>query len=82
MSAVTGIVPDVFTPREIADAAAVSVREVRALVASGSIHTIDGTFVWQAEAVRAVRIMPGGTMSAAGVSGNPSFTLQFRVRID
>ena len=32
-------------------------------------------------AVRAVRIAPGGTMSAAG-GGNPSFTLQFRIRID
>jgi uncharacterized repeat protein (TIGR01451 family) len=32
-------------------------------------------------AVRAVRIAPGGTMSAAG-AGNPSFTLQFRIRID
>jgi uncharacterized repeat protein (TIGR01451 family) len=31
--------------------------------------------------VRAVRIAPGGTMSAAG-AGNPSFTLQFRIRID
>ena len=32
-------------------------------------------------AVRAIRVAPGGTMSAAG-SGNPSFTIQFRVRID
>jgi hypothetical protein len=32
-------------------------------------------------AVRAVRIAPSGVMSAAG-SGNPSFTIQFRVRID
>jgi len=32
-------------------------------------------------AVRAVRIAPGGTMSAAG-SGNPSFNIQFRVRIN
>ncbi len=32
-------------------------------------------------AVRAVRIAPGGTMSAAG-AGNPSFTIQFRVRIN
>ncbi len=31
--------------------------------------------------VRAVRIAPGGTMSAAG-AGNPSFTLQFRIRIN
>ena len=32
-------------------------------------------------AVRAVRIAPGGTMSAAG-AGNPTFTIQFRVRIN
>ncbi len=32
-------------------------------------------------AVRAVRIAPAGVMSAAG-SGNPSFTVQFRVRIN
>jgi len=32
-------------------------------------------------AVRALRISPAGTMSAAG-SGNPSFTIQFRVRIN
>jgi uncharacterized repeat protein (TIGR01451 family) len=32
-------------------------------------------------AVRAVRVAPTGVMSAAG-SGNPSFTIQFRVRIN
>ncbi len=32
-------------------------------------------------AVRAVRIAPTGVMSAAG-SGNPSFTIQFRIRIN
>jgi uncharacterized repeat protein (TIGR01451 family) len=32
-------------------------------------------------AVRAVRIAPTGVMNAAG-AGNPSFTIQFRVRID
>jgi uncharacterized repeat protein (TIGR01451 family) len=32
-------------------------------------------------AVRAVRIAPSGVMSAAG-SGNPSFTIQFRVRVN
>ena len=31
--------------------------------------------------VRAVRISPAGIMSAAG-TGNPSFTIQFRVRIN
>ena len=32
-------------------------------------------------AVRAIRVAPAGTLSAAG-TGNPSFTLQFRVRIN
>jgi uncharacterized repeat protein (TIGR01451 family) len=32
-------------------------------------------------AVRAVRVAPAGVMSAAG-SGNPSFTIQFRIRIN
>jgi len=32
-------------------------------------------------AVRAVQVIPAGVMSAAG-SGNPSFTIQFRVRIN
>jgi trimeric autotransporter adhesin len=32
-------------------------------------------------AVRALRVAPGGILSAAG-AGNPSFTVQFRVRID
>jgi uncharacterized repeat protein (TIGR01451 family) len=32
-------------------------------------------------AVRALRIAPAGVMSAAG-SGNPAFTIQFRVRIN
>jgi uncharacterized repeat protein (TIGR01451 family) len=31
--------------------------------------------------VRAMRVAPGGTMNAAGV-GNPSFTIQFRVRVN
>jgi hypothetical protein len=32
-------------------------------------------------AVRALRVSPGGVMNAAG-GGNPSFTVQFRVRIN
>lgn len=59
MSAVTGIVPDVFSPREIADAAGVSPREVRALVSSGAIDTIDGHFIGAAEALRAVHLLLG-----------------------
>jgi periplasmic protein TonB len=60
MSSVTGIVPDVFTSREIADAAGVQVRDVQALLASGAIEAIDGRFVPQTDAVRAVRILHGG----------------------
>jgi len=59
MSAVTAIVPEVFTPREIADAAGVPMREVRALVGAGSIPAVDGRFVAAPDAVRAVRILQG-----------------------
>ena len=59
MSPVTGIVPDVFTPREIANAAGVHVREARALFASGAVEVIGGRFVPQADAIRAVRILKG-----------------------
>jgi len=33
-------------------------------------------------AVRAVRVMPVGVMSAARGGNNPSFTIQFRVRVN
>jgi uncharacterized repeat protein (TIGR01451 family) len=33
-------------------------------------------------AVRAVRITPGGVMSAAAGANTPSFTVQFRIRIN
>jgi uncharacterized repeat protein (TIGR01451 family) len=33
-------------------------------------------------AVRGLRVAPTGTMSAAGVAGNPSFTVRFRLRVD
>jgi uncharacterized repeat protein (TIGR01451 family) len=33
-------------------------------------------------AVRGIRIAPTGSMNAAGASGNPSFTIRFRVRIN
>lgn len=59
MSPVTPIVPDVFTPREIAKAAGVHVRDARALLASGTVDVIGGRFVPQADAVRAVRILKG-----------------------
>ncbi len=33
-------------------------------------------------AVRGFRVAPTGTMNAAGVAGNPSFTVRFRLRVD
>lgn len=59
MSTVTAVVPDVFTPLEIAAAAGVSVDDVRALVVAGGIGALDGRFVPEADAVRAVRILRG-----------------------
>ena len=73
MSSVISAVPDVFTAREIARAAGVSAREVRALILAAELATVDGRFVAAAEAVRAVRLLRGGplggrprTVQAAG----------------
>ena len=59
MSPVIATVPDVFTPREIARAAGAPTRAARALIADGTIGTVDGRFVPAGEAVRAVRILGG-----------------------
>jgi len=64
MSSVTTAVPDVFSAREIARAAGVGPREVRALILSAELETVDGRFVGAAEAVRAVRLLRGGSPEA------------------
>jgi TonB family protein len=51
--------PDVYSLGEIARAASASVREVAALVEGGQVGTVEGTFVSEAEAVRAVRLLTG-----------------------
>jgi protein TonB len=56
---VTAIVPDVFTPHEIADVAGVPVRDVITLVTGGAVEAIGGRFIPQADAVRAVRMLRG-----------------------
>src|SRR5688572_2218098 len=53
------VVAEVFSAEEIALTAGVSGREVRRLVAEGSIRSLDGRFVSQPEAVRAVRLLRG-----------------------
>lgn len=55
ISAAASEVPEVFTAREIADAAGVSAADVRKLIANGVIRPIAGRFVAQPDAVRAVR---------------------------
>lgn len=52
--------PDVYSERELAHAAGVSVRRVRELTASGAIRTIDGEFVSQGDAVRVARALVAG----------------------
>jgi len=59
MSSVSVRVPDVFNPREIADAAGVRPAVVRTMIAEGTLGTVDGWFVAAADAVRAVRILRG-----------------------
>jgi periplasmic protein TonB len=64
MSSVTRSVPEVFTAREIARAAGVSLRDATGLITSGQLDTIDGRFVAAAEAVRAVRLLRAGAPEA------------------
>jgi TonB family protein len=59
MSLDTSTVIDVFSVREIARAAGVSTQEVRGLVASGRIEALEGGFVRQTDAVRAVHLLWG-----------------------
>jgi periplasmic protein TonB len=59
MASVIATVPDVFTAREIARAAGASGADARALIADGTIGTVDGRFVGPEDAVRAVRILRG-----------------------
>ena len=58
---------DVFTPNEIARAAAVDVRDVRALLANGRWPTIGGSFVAAAHAVEVVRALRSGSDVHAAV---------------
>ena len=60
---------DVFTPNEIARAAAVDVRDVRALLANGRWPTIDGSFVAAAHAVEVVRALRSGIGRSRGRTG-------------
>ena len=59
MSSTTATATDVFTASEIARAAGVRTRDAKALVASGTIATVDGHFVSAGEAIRGVRILRG-----------------------
>jgi periplasmic protein TonB len=59
------LLPDVYTPREIARAACVPASAVRALIEAGQVTTVDGRFVAAVEAVRTVRILRG---ESAGVA--------------
>jgi protein TonB len=52
---------DVFTANEIARAAAVDVRDVRALLTQGRVPTIDGRFVTASHAVEVVRSFRAGS---------------------
>jgi TonB family protein len=66
---------DVFDPDEIARAAGADAEDVRALLASGRVPTIDGRFVCAAEAVAVVRslrnVAPLPTFEPALFEGRP-----------
>jgi len=51
----------VYSPREIAQAAGVSPRRVRALILSAELETVDGRFVSASQAIHAVRLLRVGT---------------------
>lgn len=52
-------IPDVYSLREIARAAAVTVRDVQRLIDGRQLTAIDQQFLSEAEAVRAVRLLTG-----------------------
>jgi len=60
MSRSTTATAEVFSAQEIARAAGVSIRDVRQRLHAGQIRTVEGGFVGQAEAVRAVRRLRTG----------------------
>ena len=57
MSIATTAVPDVFSARELAQAAGVPPDAVRALSAAGEVGTVDGRYLAVADAVRAVGLL-------------------------
>ena len=61
---------DVYSASEIAKAANVAVRLVRDRMAAGFIPSVDGTFVAEADAVRAVRALSLAPADAAGAISN------------
>jgi protein TonB len=59
MATGVSVLPEVFSPREIAAAAGVGVADARALLVSGVVGSLDGEYMSPDQAVRAVRILKG-----------------------
>lgn len=59
MEVLSSPLPDVYSLREIARAAGVSVRDVRALIARHQVTALESRFLAEDEAVRAVRLLKG-----------------------
>jgi periplasmic protein TonB len=59
MSTSPRAIAEVFSVQEIARAAGASAADVRGLLDSGRLRTLDGTFVAPPEAIRAVRLLRG-----------------------
>ena len=77
MTTLVAAVPDVFSAREIADAAGVRTSDVRSLISGGSVSTIDGRFVTRDAAVRAVRLLRGMPVEEAA---RPLFSTRSRAQ--
>jgi periplasmic protein TonB len=69
--------PDVYSLREIARAAGVSVRDVRVLIARRQVVALETRFLGEDEAIRAVRLLtdtPGETLRQSSLFQPPSKT--------
>ena len=76
MKASADTLPDVYSTSEVARAAGVRPRDVRALAAQGLIQALNGEFFTASEAVRAVRRLTGLSVARERALFSPSSTFK------